>query len=76
MAAVRPSSHRSIRRIVQGRWFVEFHDNTGTEPMGLKEWAAGTMPFTQAAQYSLACYRMEVQETADRLERELSTRFI
>ncbi|MNY44254.1 hypothetical protein D3C86_1792650 [compost metagenome] len=60
----------------QARWFAEFQDNTGTEPMGLEEWVAGTMPFAQAAKHSLACYRMEAEETADRLERELNTRFL
>lgn len=55
----------------QGVWFGEFQSHTGTEAMGLEEWAAGTMPFTQAAQHSLACYLMEAQEVADRLERAL-----
>ncbi|MGE8063772.1 hypothetical protein [Pseudomonas sp. NPDC089569] len=63
-------------RYQQARWFVEFQDNTGTEPMGLEEWVTGTMPFAQAAKHSLACYRIEVQETADRLERSLDTRFL
>ncbi|AZC91311.1 hypothetical protein C4K29_5032 [Pseudomonas chlororaphis subsp. piscium] len=42
------------------------------KPMGQEEWVNGTMPFVKAAQLSLASYRMEVQETVDRLERELN----
>ncbi|WMJ00159.1 hypothetical protein RBU55_00985 [Pseudomonas chlororaphis subsp. aurantiaca] len=56
----------------QGVWFGEFQRHTGTEPMGLEEWAAGTMPFAKAAQHSLTCYRIEVQEMVDRLERQLN----
>ncbi|WP_454835321.1 hypothetical protein [Pseudomonas lini] len=56
----------------RGFWFSEFQSHTGTEPMGLEGWAAGTMPFDKAAQHSLACYRMEVQEMVDRLEHQLN----
>ncbi|MCF5554260.1 hypothetical protein GIV71_28070 [Pseudomonas syringae] len=56
----------------QGVWFNTFEGQTGTEPVGLDEWANGTMPFAKAAQHSLACYQMEVQATVDRLERALN----
>lgn len=56
----------------QGVWFSKFQSQTGTKPMGQEEWVNGTMPFVKAAQLSLASYRMEVQETVDRLERELN----
>lgn len=56
----------------QGYWFAAFQDHTGTEPMGLEEWAVGTMPFDKAAQYSLACFRQETQEMIDRLEHQLN----
>ena len=55
----------------QGIWFSEFQNLTGTEPRGLREWAAGTMPFDTAAHHSLASYRAETASLADRLERQL-----
>lgn len=71
VSRVRCENCLDSRSYKQGIWFSDFQGQTGTEPKGLNAWADGTMPFVKAAQYSLACYRTEVQERIDLLERHL-----
>ena len=55
----------------QRAWFKEFEDTTGGDAPGLEDFEAGTSTFAEAAKRSLACYRMQAEEQADRLERDL-----
>jgi hypothetical protein len=57
----------------QRAWFNEFAASTGGDGAGLDDLEAGLKNFAEAAQHSLACYRQEAQETANRLERDLSS---
>lgn len=56
----------------QRAWFNEFEAVTGGDAVGLGDLEAGLTTFAQAAKHSLACFRQESQEIADRLERELN----
>jgi hypothetical protein len=57
----------------QRAWFNEFADSTGGDGVGLDDLEAGLTNFVFAAQHSLACYRQEAEETANRLERKLES---
>lgn len=55
----------------QRAWFKEFEDTTGGDAPGLEDFEEGRSTFAEAAKRSLACYRMQADEQADRLERAL-----
>lgn len=57
----------------QRAWFKEFEDTTGGDAPGLEDFKEGKSTFAEAAKRSLACYRMQAQEQADRLERDLDS---
>lgn len=57
----------------QRAWFKDFEDTTGGDAPGLEDYKEGKSTFAEAAKRSLACYRMQAQEQADRLERDLDS---
>lgn len=56
----------------QRAWFEDFEACTGGSAHGLEDFEDGHIGFAEAAQHSLACYRMEAHDIANRLERDLN----
>ena len=52
----------------QRAWFAAFKDHTGGDAVGFDDFQDGITGFAEAAKLSLACFRMEAEETASRLE--------
>lgn len=57
----------------QRAWFTEFACFTGGDANGLEDFEAGLSSFAEAAQHSLACFRQESHDMANRLEQALTT---
>ena len=49
-------------------WFEAFKEHTGGDAVGFDDFRDGLTSFAEAAKLSLACFRMEAEETASRLE--------
>jgi hypothetical protein len=56
----------------QRAWFAEFAACTGGDAHGLEDLEAGLTSFAEAAQQSLACFRQESHDIANRLEHALN----
>lgn len=56
----------------QRAWFTEFACFTGGDAHGLEDFEAGLTSFAEAAQHSLACFRQESHDMANRLEQALN----
>lgn len=56
----------------QRAWFAEFAAFTGGDAHGLEDFEAGLTSFAEAAQHSIACFRQESHDIANRLEHALT----
>lgn len=52
----------------QREWFQAFKEHTGGDAVGFDDFRDGVTSFAEAAKLSIACYRMEAEDTAGRLE--------
>jgi hypothetical protein len=56
----------------QRAWFADFAAFTGGDAHGLEDFEAGLTSFAVAAQHSIACFRQDSHDIANRLEHALN----
>lgn len=61
-----------VATAAQRAWFAEFAAFTGGDAHGLEDFEARLISFDEAAQHSIACFRQESHDIANRLEQALT----